>query len=574
MKKLKNFDAGSGLGAAARVGPDGAAEASGETQERVAAVKAAGTTDVARFGAATRIAAYARVSTQLQEREQTVQSQIDALRGFAADHGGELPDEAVFIDEGFSGSTMVRPRLDSLRDRVADGRYEVVLVYDPDRLARSYVYQMLLLEEFSQHACELLFVRRPVGKNPDEHLLLQMQGVIAEYERAKIAERTRRGKVHRMRQGELVTGRRTFGYRYVPRQGDVPANFQIIDDEAAVIRQIFSWYTEQHLAMRQIALRLNEAGIKTVRGNRFRASNLRQILTNSMYTGTGYAHRIEAVLPRDKPLHPVYRKYAKTGKRERPREQWLPFQCPAIISEETFELAQERLSENKRLSSRRTQAEYLLRGLIRCPMCGKHMMADSRSRRYFCPYSRERYAAEQHAPVCANTVRFPVDALDRHVWDETAKLIRKPSLLKAQYKQLHAKVSPKVGGGPSALRAKKSKLDDQLTRLNSLYIRGMLSEPDHRERFMAVKDQLATVEKQLQKLQHEELQDQQIAQMLSSFTRFSRSIRDEISQADFDTRRYVVEQTVKCVTIAENDVSVEFAVPLDTRTLCTVSCDR
>ena len=145
-----------------------------------------------------RIALYARVSTQMQEKEETVSSQIDELARYAQLQGLSIPDELRFVDEGYSGSTLARPALDALRDKVAEGLVDAVLVHDPDRLARDYVYQMLLVEEVERHGCRFHFVRRPIGTTPDEKLLLQMQGVIAEYERAKIRERTRRGKMHRM----------------------------------------------------------------------------------------------------------------------------------------------------------------------------------------------------------------------------------------------------------------------------------------------------------------------------------------------------------------------------------------
>ena len=164
-----------------------------------------------------RTALYARVSTERQERQQTIGSQLAALRGWAAANGHPLAEEHVFRDEGYSGGRLDRPGLDALRDAVRDGAVGLVAVLSPDRLARRYAYQVLLLEEFRRAGCEVAFLHRPISDDPDDQLLLQIQGAIAEYERAVLGERFRRGKLQRARDGHYLGGRAPYGYRYVPR---------------------------------------------------------------------------------------------------------------------------------------------------------------------------------------------------------------------------------------------------------------------------------------------------------------------------------------------------------------------
>ena len=146
-------------------------------------------------------AIYARVSSDRQKEEQTIASQTSALRGYAAEHEYVVPDGYLFEDEGWSGATLVRPGLERLRDIAAQGHVEAVLVHSPDRLSRKYAYQVLLLEEFARHGVDVVFLRAPRVETPEEVLLLQFQGMIAEYEKAQISERTRRGKRHRARRG-------------------------------------------------------------------------------------------------------------------------------------------------------------------------------------------------------------------------------------------------------------------------------------------------------------------------------------------------------------------------------------
>src|ERR1700712_2014374 len=188
-----------------------------------------------------RAAIYARVSTERQERQQTIASQLSALRGWVNAQGHVLADAHVFRDEGFSGSRLDRPALDALRDAIRDSVVDVVAVFSPDRLARKYVYQVLLMEEFRRADCEVVFLHHPISDDPNDQLLLQIQGAIAEYERVVLAERFRRGKLQKARDGHVLSAKVPYGYRYESRCGAVPARLVIYDAEASMIRQLYSW---------------------------------------------------------------------------------------------------------------------------------------------------------------------------------------------------------------------------------------------------------------------------------------------------------------------------------------------
>jgi site-specific DNA recombinase len=153
-----------------------------------------------------RAAIYARVSTGRQERDQTIDSQVAALRQWVETHGHDLQDRHVFIDEGCSGARLDRTGLDQLRDTAREGEIDIIAVYTPDRLARRYAHQILLLGEFRKAGCSVDFVERPISDDPHDQLLLQIQGAIAEYERAVLSERFRRGKLQKARSGHWLTG--------------------------------------------------------------------------------------------------------------------------------------------------------------------------------------------------------------------------------------------------------------------------------------------------------------------------------------------------------------------------------
>src|SRR5215213_10282681 len=204
-----------------------------------------------------RAAIYARVSTERQERQQTISSQVSALRDWAAATGHALTEAHVFQDEGFSGSRLDRPALDALRDAVRDAAVDVVAVFSPDRLARKYAYQVLLMEEFRRAGCEVVFLHRPISDDPNDQLLLQIQGAIAEYERAVLAERFRRGKLQKARDGNIISSKAPYGYRYEGRSGAIPARLVIDEAEAAMVRQLYSWMLRDGLTIRQCMKRRN-----------------------------------------------------------------------------------------------------------------------------------------------------------------------------------------------------------------------------------------------------------------------------------------------------------------------------
>ena len=272
-----------------------------------------------------RAAAYARVSTERQQERGTIGSQLAVLRERVAAEGGELIAE--FCDDGYSGARLDRPGLDALRDAAESGLIEVAWCLSPDRLARVYAYQVIVLEELARHGVTVRFTDAPdIADDRQAKLLVQVQGVIAEYERAKIAERYRRGKLFRSRAGEIIAWKVSYGYRRVPRGPQGPAHLEVFEPEAAVVRRIFDEYVHGDVAMRQIARRLNVDGILSPTGKpTWGNSTIGRLLRNEAYVGRVYFNRTDAV--------PDPRPGRKSRQVLRPREEWIPITVPAILSE-------------------------------------------------------------------------------------------------------------------------------------------------------------------------------------------------------------------------------------------------
>ena len=188
-------------------------------------------------------AIYTRVSSNQQREAHTIASQTAALVEWAMTLDLRVPQEWIFEDDGYSGATLERPGLERVRDLAAAGDIQVVLVHSPDRLSRKYAYQVLLIEEFGRHGVETRFHNGPSSATAEDQLLVQFQGMIAEYERAQILERSRRGKLHRARAGEIsVLGGAPYGYRYIRKREDSPAAYVVVEAEARVVRDVYEHY--------------------------------------------------------------------------------------------------------------------------------------------------------------------------------------------------------------------------------------------------------------------------------------------------------------------------------------------
>jgi site-specific DNA recombinase len=314
------------------------------------------------------------VSSDRQREEGTIASQRAALLEYAQANELMVPPEWIFQDEGYSGAVLTRPALERLRDLAAEGQLEAVLVYAPDRLSRKYAYQVLLVEEFARRGVETLFVKSPSAQTPEERLLLQFQGMIAEYERAQIAERTRRGRRYRAKEGLInVLSAAPYGYRYVKKTEHSQAYFVVEESQAEVVRKVFSLYTKEGWSIGAIARYLNQQKVQTRTGRGpWQDATLWGMLRNPAYQGRAAYGKTQNC-----PSQRVTRQTRQNGgfprhpssKAVEP-SQWIEIAVPALVSAEEFALAQERLAQNQRLSLRNTKEPSLLQGLLVCEQCG------------------------------------------------------------------------------------------------------------------------------------------------------------------------------------------------------------
>src|ERR1035437_4268584 len=388
-----------------------------------------------------RVGIYARVSTDAQEARGTIGSQLETLRTRVSAEGDELVAE--FIDDGCSGARLDRPGLDDLRDAAEAGRVDAVWCLSPDRLARSYAYQILILDELGRYQVPVRFTDTPPLDDPQGRLLVQIQGVIAEHERAKFVERGRRGKLYRARAGEVLSTKVPYGYRRVPRGADGPAHVVVYEPEAAVVRRVFADFLAGQ-SLRHLAVTLSADGIASPEGKPvWRLSTICRLLRNEAYVGRLYWNRTQTS------YDPALGKNRQTL---RPREEWIEIPVPAIIDEDIFEAVEAKARDNSVYSPRHTEAEtFLLRRLLRCPACGVKLVCHrARHGQTTTPSSLSPHRAPWRAAEADRRCperRVRADELDTFVFDQVRQLLARPELLAA---------------GETALAGQTPAPDDQL----------------------------------------------------------------------------------------------------------------
>src|SRR5207248_10864153 len=394
-------------------------------------------------GTVTAAAIYARVSSARQAKDETIGSQLAALRDHAGTSRLEVPEEWVFADEGHSGATLVRPGLEALRDLAAQGCLDVVLVYSPDRLARKFAYQALLIEEFARSGVRVEFVKNGArGDSPEDQLLVQFQGMFAEYEKAQLMERYRRGKAWRAKTGSVnVLSGAPFGYRHVRKTPGCGARYEVVPHEAALVTEMFRRYADDGAAIADLRRWLEDQGARTRTGKeRWDRSVIWGMLRNPAYAGTAVFGKTQAV-HEPAGLNRTARLAGRTVPRQvriqdRPREEWTALPVPALVDEDTFDRVQQRLADNKRFAARSTKVPSLLQGLAACASCGYGYYRTSTTTSsgkkiyyYRCLGSDDyRY---QGGRVCGNK---PVraDYADQVVWDHVTALLADPALIRAE----------------------------------------------------------------------------------------------------------------------------------------------
>ena len=517
-------------------------------------------------------AIYARVSSDRQKENHTIASQVTALLQYAESHGYIVPPEWRFQDEGYSGAILLRPGLEALRDLAAGGQLEAVLIHSPDRLSRKYAYQVLLVEELSRCGVQVIFLKSPSGETPEDQLLLQFQGMIAEYERAQIAERSRRGKRHRAQQGSInVLSGAPFGYRYVKKNECSAAYYEIIESEAEVVRLIFDIYTRQNQSINAIARMLNEHNIPTRTGTtRWERSTVWGLLRNPAYRGRACFGKTEA-RPRQRITRPLRQRNGlanrNSANHERPRQDWIEIAVPALVSEEAFALAQEQLEKNKRHSPRRTIEPTLLQGMLVCERCGYALYRTStRTSRQKIYYYRclgsDAYRHLKGAPCDRRPIRQ--DYLDAVVWTEIIRLLEDPRMIQTELNRRMeaAKNTDPLRRRVASLQREQSRLASRTERLVTAYQEDLLSLDELRRRIPELRKQQQAVQSELESLQNDVVNQTNYLRLVDGLADFRERLRSRADTLDVVERQKILRLVAKEILVGKDTITIRHSIPM------------
>src|SRR5690349_9787489 len=519
-----------------------------------------------------RAAAYARVSTERQERQQTIDSQLSALRAWAEAEGHELSDRHVFRDEGYSGARLDQPGLDALRDAVRDGEVEVVGVLAPDRLTRRYAYQVLLLEEFRRAGCAVAFLNHAISDDPGDQLLLQIQGAVAEYERALLGERFRRGKLQKARAGQFVGVHAPYGYRRLPRRDGAAGQLLVDEAEAATVRMLYGWLAEERLTLRQILKRLNFGPWFPRCGRRpWSPSTVHHILADPVYAGTAYANRYRFVPP-ERPRRPRGpRTHEASCRQLKPREQWIPVPVPALIEQGTWDRARAQLARNAALSFRNNKKhDYLLRGLLTCAGCGLTMFgrcygaaAGQPERRYYRCAGKD--CIETARPAACPSRSVKAEAIEAAVWEHVAGLLADPDRLLAQFDRFAAVAeagSVREQAAEQQLRARLDRTARADKRLLDAYEAGAVSLAELSERRRRLAEERRGLEHQREERDRLRRQRVQARAVRTSLEAFCARVRGRLEAATSADKQAILRLVVDRIIVGDGSLEVRHVIPL------------
>jgi site-specific DNA recombinase len=499
----------------------------------------------------------------------TIESQVAALRERIAIDGGYVEDEMLFLDEGASGAILVRPALERLRDAAWAGAVDRLYVHSPDRLARNYAHQVVLLEEFQRHDVEVIFLNHEPSTTPEGTLLLQMQGMIAEYERAKILERTRRGRRFAARQGKVsILSNAPYGYRYVPKHltgGE--ARYDVVPEESDVVREIFRWVGVEALSLAAVVRRLAEEEIPTATGkSRWDKTTIRGMLRNPAYKGMAMygKTRLSPRKPRIRPRRgdPETPRRPKVAQPTDPTQQQ-PVPVPALVSEELFDAVAEQLAANRRWHRERPQQKFLLSGLLVCHRCGsaysgqRSHRGDGRVYTYYrcLGADRHRYGGEQ---LCQNR-GLNGERLESSVWTDACALLQDPSRVRREL-QRRLERSGSKEADLEARRTRIAGLKRRLTRLLDAYEHDWAPSTELGPRLQRVKEQLSREEKALTVDCRDVASVSQVESQVDSFITFAVQVAESLAAANDDIKRDILRLLIKRIEVDEHEVRIVYKV--------------
>ena len=440
--------------------------------------------------------------------------------------------------------------------------------------------QVLLLDEWQRRGIEVVFLNRPLGKSPEDDLLLQVQGIVAEYERAKIMERSRRGKKHAAQSGSLnVMSGAPFGYRYVTvSEGGGQARFEPVAEQAGVVQEIFSWIGRDRCSLSEVCRRLHNAGIPTATGKRIWSREaVWHVLQNPAYQGQAAYGKTHMTL-RGKKSRPR----AARGRPAEPRrrnvpvaaapEEWVVVPVPALVDKALFRAAHAQLEENRsRARQGRRRPGYLLQGLTCCAKCGYayygktirqlgagHQMRDFVY--YRCSGSDGyRFGGER---ICSNS-QVQGAFLEMTVWREVSSLLMNPERIELEHQERSTAAT--LLDNLEILKSQRTKLHHAVERLIDSFTEGLIEKEQFTLRMDRTKTRISDLDAKIKAGAGDVDQLEHLRLATIRLRELAGAIGPELASADWQRRREIIRTLVQRIDIDKEVIKINFRVTENTR---------
>ncbi len=511
-------------------------------------------------------AIYARVSTAHQEQEKTIESQIAEVKERLEKDNVILGEGMLFKDEGWSGENLERPALDSLRDAIRLRKIDLLYCYDLGRLSRNFLNQLILKEEFKAMGIKLISLHDIQARNPEEDLMQNVMGLFHSYDRIKIGEKFRRGKQFKVKSGKLLGYTAPYGYRLIKKSSSNDSSFEILNEEAEVVKLMFTLISEKGYTIKKLAEYLHEKEIKPRKSlnGKWSRGRLSTLLSNSTYYGEARYFKTEAIEPKNPTSKEKYRKIKKSSRRLRPEEDHVSVRVPAIISKEMFDKAQAVIKNNTVFSKRnKKNYDYILTKLIRCP-CGRARSGEGDvSRGHYYYRCTDRLYDKSSRTCYEKAVR--ADILDKLVWEEVSTLLTSPLLLKQQLDRWTNKqqtYSPATQFNTEAIETKLIKLKEEEKRYLKAYGEGLIDETLFKEQMSAVRAEIRSLESTIEetnKITH----PKNTPIKLPDLEALCGKMKSWLTQVSPDDKKYILRQVIQNITATQQEATVIGKVPLE-----------
>jgi site-specific DNA recombinase len=512
------------------------------------------------------IAIYGRVSTSNQENEGTIETQLSAVNDHAEKNGYVIVQK--YIDEGWSGDNIVRPALDQLRMDAKKKNWEAVLIYDPDRLARRAAWQEVVTEELHELGIDVLYVTVPQAKTDEDKIMSKMRGVFSEYERMKIKERFRLGKVRKAREGHIIATEAPYGYTFITRTAERQGYYEINEKESLVVQSIFSWVGNDGLTLRSVVRKLQELGIAPRKSKRgvWSTSTLSNLLRNKTYIGEAHYGASYAVVPENPLKDEKYKKIKKTSRKSKPESEWIKMASPKIIEEDLFIKVQERLKSNFQASMRNTKNEYLLSHRIWCP-CGSRRAGEGPQHGKHLYYRCTSRVKSFPIPSSCEEKGLNARIVDTVVWQRMVELMSSPELMLKEAERW-TKSKNKTTTDFSVINIEEtkkeiSKLKEQEDRFAKAYGAGLITLDKLGEYTESLKEKIALLDTQITKaLDDRSKRNEAPLPEISDVKQFSEATSHVLTKLKFEEKQIVVRNTITKIVGTRSELSIYGFIPV------------